>query len=135
MLKILEQTPLFLEELLIYKAELIRIHPFPDGNGRSVRGLVNFLLERAGLPPIYVKANERTKYQEAMNKANGGHDYSSLINFYKNKLCDSIEELVIDPFVYAINVYNKKQAEKEAKKQKGSNLIRVLKNDGKKPKE
>ena len=125
----------FLDKLLRYKAELIRIHPFPDGNGRTVRGIVNFLLERAGLPPVYVKACERTKYQEAMNKANGEHDYTSLINFYKNKLCDSIEELVIDPFVYAINVYNKQQEEKESKKQKGSNLIRVLKNEDNKPKE
>lgn len=119
----------FLDKLLRYKAELIRIHPFPDGNGRTVRGLINILLERAGLPPIYVKAIERTKYQEAMNKANGEHNYTTLINFYKNKLCDSIEELVIDPFVYAINEYNKMEEEKEAKKQKGSNLLRVLKNE------
>ena len=117
----------FLLELMKYKAELIRIHPFPDGNGRSVRGLVNFLLERAGLPPVYVKACERTKYQEAMNKANSEQKYDSLINFYKNKICDSIEELVINPFVYAINVYDKEQEELEAKRQKGSNLVRVLK--------
>ena len=69
-----------------------------------------------------------------MNKANGEHNYTSLINFYKNKLCDSIEELVIDPFVYAINVYNKREEEMEAKRQKGSNLVRVLKQDNK-PKE
>ena len=46
----------FLAKLMKYKAELIRIHPFPDGNGRTVRGIVNYLLERAGLPPVYVKA-------------------------------------------------------------------------------
>ena len=121
----------FLDKLMRYKAELIRIHPFPDGNGRSVRGLVNFLLERAGLPPIYVKAVERTKYQEAMNKANGEQNYTTLINFYKNKLCDSIEELVIDPFVAAIEVYNKMEEEKEAKRQKGSNVLRLYNNEKK----
>lgn len=125
----------FLEKLLIYKAELIRIHPFPDGNGRTVRGLVNFLLERAGLPPIYVKTIERTKYQEAMNKANGKHDYTSLINFYKNKLCDSIEELVVNPFVYAIDTYHEEEAKKEEKRQKGSNLVRVLKLEDEKKEE
>ena len=124
----------FLEKLMKYKAELVRIHPFPDGNGRSVRGLVNFLLEKAGLPPVYVKACERTKYQEAMNKANGEYKYEYLINFYKNKLCDSIEELIINPFVYAINVYNKEQEERESKKQKGSNVLRLINQEKKKQK-
>lgn len=119
----------FLLKLMKYKAELIRIHPFPDGNGRSVRGLINFLLERAGLPPVYVKANERTKYQEAMNKANSEGNYETLINFYKNKICDSIEELVVNPFVFAINEYNKRREEQESKRQKGSNLLRVFKNE------
>ena len=64
-------------ELMKYKAELIRIHPFPDGNGRSVRGLVNFLLERAGLPPVYVKYSELDKYQEALIQAMKYGDYQT----------------------------------------------------------
>ena len=124
----------FLAKLMKYNAELVRIHPFPDGNGRSIRGLINFLLERAGLPPVYVKAAERGKYHEAMNKAIVEDDYTKLINFYKNKLCYSIEELVIEPFVYALKEYDLRKEEEESKKQKGSNLLRVLKNE-EKPKE
>ena len=130
-----EKVNPFLEKLMKYKIEIIRIHPFPDGNKRSTRGLVNYLLEKAGLPPVYVKFSELDKYQEALIQAMKYGDYQTITNFYKNKLCDSIEELVIDPFVYAINVYNKQQEEKEAKKQKGSNLVRVLKNEENKPKE
>jgi fido (protein-threonine AMPylation protein) len=122
----------FLAKLMKYYAELVRIHPFPDGNGRSIRGLVNFLLERGGLPPVYVKSCERGKYHEAMNKAIVEEDYTKLINFYKNKLCDSIEELVIDPFVHALNEYDRREEVKEAKKQKGSNLVRVLKKENEK---
>jgi Fic family protein len=33
-------------------AEAIRIHPFEDGNGRSTRALLNWILVRLGLRPI-----------------------------------------------------------------------------------
>ena len=121
----------FLEKLMKYKVEIIRIHPFPDGNKRSTRGLVNFLLERAGLPPVYVKYSELEKYQEALIAAMSFKDYQTITNFYKNKLCDSIEELVIDPFVFAIHEYNKRLEEIEAKKQKGSNVLRLFNQDSK----
>ena len=116
----------FLEELMKYKAELVRIHPFPDGNGRSIRGLINFLLERAGLPPVYVKAMEKGKYYEAMNKAIVDNDYKYLINFYKNKLCDSIEELILKPFVYAISIYKEQEEEKTKNRPDGNNVRRLL---------
>lgn len=116
----------FLEKLMAYKAELIRIHPFPDGNGRSIRGLINFLLERAGLPPVYVKACEKSKYHEAMNKAIVDKDNRYLIGFYKNKLCDSIEELVINPFEQAINMYKDNEKHKNDKKPDGNNVKRLF---------
>ena len=124
----------FLEKLMKYKIEVIRIHPFPDGNKRSTRGIVNFLLEKAGLPPVYVKYSELEKYQEALIQAMKYGNYQTITNFYKNKLCDSIEELVIDPFVFAINEYQKAEEEKEAKRQKGSNVLRLFNKDTK-PKE
>lgn len=127
----------FLEKLMMYKAELVRIHPFPDGNGRSIRGLINFLLERAGLPPVYVKACEKAKYYEATNKGIMDNDYRYLIGFYKNKLCDSIEELVINPFEQAIEMYKEEEKKKSENKADGNNVKRLfLQNDGLiKPKE
>ena len=116
----------FLEKLMDYKAELVRIHPFPDGNGRSIRGITNFLLERAGLPPVYVKAEEKSKYYEAMNKAIVDKDNRYLIGFYKNKLCDSIEELVINPFEQAINMYKDNEKHKDDNKPDGNNVKRLF---------
>ena len=86
----------YLDECVVLGCELIKIHPFKDGNGRSVRGFINKLLEDAGLPPIYIKVNERTEYHKAMNKANNEGDYSDIKNFYRYKVCDSIIELDIN---------------------------------------
>jgi hypothetical protein len=116
---------LFLEKLMKYNAELVRIHPFPDGNGRAIRGMVNYLLMRAGLPPVYIKTVERGKYHEAMNKAIVEYDYEFLVNFYKNKLCDSIEELIVNPFEKAIHQYRKQKKKQEVWEQQGSNLQKI----------
>ena len=117
----------FLEKLMKYKVEVIRIHPFPDGNKRSTRGVVNFLLKRAGLLPVYIKICEQDKYYEALVAAMRDGNYDVLIDFYKNKLCDSIEELVVNPFTYAIDQYHREEEAKEEKRQKGSNVLRLMK--------
>lgn len=86
----------YIDQVVELKCDLILVHPFPDGNGRAVRGFINKLLEYADLPPIYIKASERTEYHKAMNLANNEKDYSSIKNFYKYKICDSIVELDIN---------------------------------------
>lgn len=48
------------------------IHPFFDGNGRTVRLLMNLLLMRAGYPPAIILKNDRKKYYDALNAANNG---------------------------------------------------------------
>ena len=48
------------------------------------------------IPPVYIKARERTAYHLAMNKANNEGDYSYINNFYRYKICDSIIELDIN---------------------------------------
>lgn len=76
---------------------------FADGNGRTIRGFINKLLEDAGLPPIYIKANERTEYHLAMNKANNEENYDFIKGFYRYKVCDSIIELDINERIKAEN--------------------------------
>ncbi len=87
----------YMDECVTVGCKLIKIHPFGDGNGRAVRGFTNKMLEYVGLPPIYIKANERTEYHKAMNKANNEGDYTDIRNFYRYKVCDSIVELDINP--------------------------------------
>ena len=86
----------YINECLKLKCKLIQIHPFPEGNGRTTRALVNLLFKVAGLPPIYVKLSERKKYLEAMNKAVVEKDYSYINKFYYYKICDSILELDVN---------------------------------------
>ena len=90
----------FMDEVVKLKCDLILIHPFADGNGRCVRGFINKILEYAGLPPIYIKENERTEYHKAMNKANTEGDYKDINTFYRYKVCDSIVELDINQRIH-----------------------------------
>lgn len=86
----------YLDQIVELKCDLIKVHPFFDGNGRAIRGFINKLLEDAGFPPIYIKARERTEYHKAMNLANNEGDYKEIKNFYRYKICDSIVELDIN---------------------------------------
>ena len=78
----------YLDEVVRIGCRIIKVHPFKDGNGRTVRGFMNKMLEAAGLPPVYIKVNERTEYHKAMNKANNEGDYTDIQNFYRYKVCD-----------------------------------------------
>ena len=86
----------FLDRCVELKCKLIKIHPFLDGNGRTIRAFTNKLLEDSGLPPIYIKSNERSEYHKAINLANNENDYTKIKSFYRYKICDSIIELDIN---------------------------------------
>lgn len=49
-------------------AELIRVHPFEDGNGRTCRLMMNWLLLRLGLRPVAIEVPK--------------HEYMSCLNHY-----------------------------------------------------
>lgn len=62
----------------LFHHRFVWIHPFFDGNGRTVRLLFNLLLMKEGYPPAIILKNDRKKYYEALNQANNG-DYSKLL--------------------------------------------------------
>lgn len=53
--------------------EIARIHPFVDGNGRTARLLCNLILISNGYPPVVVRAKERKKYFDCLEKAHFGN--------------------------------------------------------------
>jgi Fic family protein len=62
-----------IELATVFHHKLVWIHPFFDGNGRTVRLAMNLLLMRKGFPPAIILKNDRKKYYEALNQANSGH--------------------------------------------------------------
>lgn len=67
-----------LELATVFHHKLVWIHPFFDGNGRTVRLAMNLLLMRKGFPPAIILKNDRKKYYEALNQANQGN-YQKLL--------------------------------------------------------
>ena len=76
LIEFVNTNPLGLNDIelaTIYHHKLVWIHPFFDGNGRTVRLSMNLLLMRCGFPPAIVLKNDRKKYYEALNQANNGN--------------------------------------------------------------
>ncbi|MBC6109610.1 Fic family protein [Pedobacter sp. CCM 8938] len=76
----------------LFHHKLVWIHPFFDGNGRTVRLAMNLLLMRKGFPPAIILKNDRKKYYEALNQANKGSYH---------KLC----LLMIQAIERSLNIY------------------------------
>ena len=57
----------------IFHHRFLWIHPFFDGNGRTVRLIFNLLLMKEGYPPAIILKNDRKKYYDALNAANNGN--------------------------------------------------------------
>jgi Fic family protein len=62
-----------IELATVFHHKLVYIHPFFDGNGRTVRLVMNLLLMRVGFPPAIILKNDRKKYYDALNQANNGN--------------------------------------------------------------
>ncbi|MEK6958057.1 MAG: Fic family protein [archaeon] len=52
-----------------FHSEFESIHPFVDGNGRTGRLLMNFMLKSKDFPPINVPVKYRHKYYDSLEKA------------------------------------------------------------------
>ena len=59
--------------------ELVKIHPFIDGNGRTSRLIMNLDLMNSGYNPIIIKKEDRLKYYEALDKAHATYDYTDFV--------------------------------------------------------
>lgn len=84
----------FPERLARVHNEFEKIHPYLDGNGRTGRLVLNLLLVRLGYPPAIVFKNERTKYLDAMRKADKG-DYGPLGELLARAVTNNLYKFVV----------------------------------------
>jgi Fic family protein len=84
----------FPERLAKVHNEFERIHPFLDGNGRAGRLLLNLLLVRLGYPPAIVFKNERSRYLDAMRKADKG-DYGPMGELIARAVTNNLYRFVV----------------------------------------
>lgn len=92
LIQFVNDNPLQLNDIelaTIFHHKLVWIHPFFDGNGRTVRLAMNLLLLRKGFPPAIILKNDRKKYYEALNQANKGN-YQKLTLL----MCQALERTV-----------------------------------------
>jgi len=53
-------------------AKLAWIHPFEDGNGRSARAIMNFILIKKSFPMFFIPFEKREAYYQSLEIADKG---------------------------------------------------------------
>ena len=85
--------PLALATIFHHKFE--KIHPFSDGNGRTGRIIMNYLLMKNNYPPIIIRNKFRTQYLDALGEADKENLFSKEIKHYKKLIEFVISEYTI----------------------------------------
>jgi len=70
-------------------AKLTWIHPFEDGNGRTARTIMNFILMKKGFPMFFIPFEKREEYYQSLDISDKG-DYKEYISMMLRLIIDQI---------------------------------------------
>ena len=82
------------EMAILFSTKFVSIHPFIDGNGRTSRLIINFLLKKKSYPWINIYMKQRTDYLKAIRQAND-ENYKLILEFCINTLKENLESFNI----------------------------------------
>lgn len=72
---------------------LVRIHPFDDGNGRGARIFMNLILIKSGFFPVVIRTERKRGYLDSLSQADKG-DLTPFIRFIADELIQTYEEVI-----------------------------------------
>ncbi|HEX5155055.1 MAG TPA: Fic family protein [Parafilimonas sp.] len=79
-----------------FHLDYITIHPFYDGNGRTVRILTNLILISYGYPAIYIKENEKDVYYQYLADIQGYGGAPDLLYDFMDGLLLRSQQIVLN---------------------------------------
>ena len=83
----------YIEQVAYFTYKFIVIHPFRDGNGRISRAIMNWLLSKKKIPPIYIDQKCRKEYYDALSKIDLEEDPVPFIMFIEKRIIHTMIEL------------------------------------------
>ena len=90
-IKEVDKNPILIAAEFHYK--FIRIHPFDDGNGRTARILMNFILMQFNYPPVIIKTEDKVNYFAVLQMADAGN-IGAFLEYIAQNLVRSLEIMI-----------------------------------------
>ena len=100
---------------IYFHHELIRIHPFSDGNGRTIRMAKNWMLMYKLCPPIFISnATEKKEYVKALEESflylnKGNYIWNDKIEFFFEQELDRLIENTSDVYNTVVSAGNNRK--------------------------
>mgnify|MGYP000224899606 CR=1 FL=1 len=83
----------YIEQVAYFTYKFIVIHPFRDSNGCISRTIMNWLLRKKKIPPIYIDEKCKKEYYDALSKIDVEEDLVPFIMFIEKRIIHTMIEL------------------------------------------